>query len=60
MLVASLRLTYEFRSRYVLAIKDRKLAMFDRIENLKREHFVVGLRVLEHCGFVAGWMREGD
>ena len=46
--------------RYVLAIKDGKLAMFDRIENLKGAHFVVGIRVLEPSEYLADWKREGD
>jgi ABC-2 type transport system ATP-binding protein len=46
--------------RYVLAIKDGKLAMFDRIENLKGAHFVVGIRVLEPSEFLSDWKREGD
>ena len=45
---------------YVLAIKDGKLAVFDRIENLRGSRFVVGLRVLEPSEALAGWVREGD
>lgn len=46
--------------RYVLAIKDGQLAMFDRIENLKGARFVVGVRVLEPSEMLADWKREGD
>ena len=46
--------------RYVLAIKDGRLAMFDRIENLRGSHFVVGVRVLESSEALTGWTREGD
>lgn len=46
--------------RYVLAIKDGRLAMFDRIENLKAARFVVGVRVLEPSEVLADWKREGD
>jgi ABC-2 type transport system ATP-binding protein len=46
--------------RYVLAIKDGHLAMFDRIENLKGSRFVVGVRVLEPSPVFADWKREGD
>jgi ABC-2 type transport system ATP-binding protein len=46
--------------RYVLAIKDGQLAMFDRIENLKGARFVVGVRVLEPSPVLADWKREGD
>ena len=53
---------YEAREigRYVLAIKGGELALFDRIENLRRSHFVVGVRVLEPSEALAGWPREGD
>lgn len=46
--------------RYVLAIKDGQLAMFDRIENLRASHFVVGIRVLEPSEALVDWKREGD
>ena len=53
---------YEAREigRYVLAIKGGELALFDRIENLRQSHFVIGVRVLEPSGALAGWRREGD
>jgi ABC-2 type transport system ATP-binding protein len=46
--------------QYVLAIKEGRLALFDRIENLRGSHFVVGVRVLEPSAVLAGWTREGD
>jgi ABC-2 type transport system ATP-binding protein len=46
--------------RYVLAIKEGRVALFDRIENLRGSHFVVGVRVLEPSGALDGWQREGD
>ena len=46
--------------RYVLAIRARRLALFDRIENLRGSHFVVGVRVLEPSEALAGYAREGD
>ena len=53
---------YEAREigRYVLAIKGGEVALFDRIENLRRSHFVVGVRLLEPSEVLAGWTREGD
>jgi ABC-2 type transport system ATP-binding protein len=46
--------------QWVLALKDGRLALFDRIENLRGAHFVVGVRVLEPSDALNGWKREGD
>jgi ABC-2 type transport system ATP-binding protein len=46
--------------RYVIAIKDGRLAMFDKIEHLRATRFVVGVRVLEPSPALAGYEREGD
>ncbi len=46
--------------RYVLAIKGGRLALFDRIENLRGSRFVVGVRVLEPSEVLAGYGRQGD
>jgi len=46
--------------RYVLAIKAGRLALFDRIENLRGSRFVVGIRVLEPTDALTGCTREGD
>ncbi len=53
---------YEAREigRYVLAIKGGGLALFERIENLRGSHFVIGVRVLEPSDALAGWRHEGD
>ncbi len=53
---------YEAREigRYVLAIKDGRLALFDRIENIRGSRFVVGVRLLEPSQVLADWSREGD
>lgn len=45
---------------WVLAIKDGKLAVFDRIENLRGSRFIIGVRVLEPSGVLEGWDRDGD
>ncbi len=48
--------------RYVIAIKAGRLALFDRIENLRGEHFVIGVRVLEAGtpSALADFARQGD
>ena len=46
--------------RYVLVLKEGRLALFDRIENLRGSHFVVGVRVLDPSEYLMGWTREGD
>ena len=46
--------------RYVLAIKNGRLALFDRIENLRSARFVVGLRTLEPTDALGEFSRQGD
>ena len=46
--------------RYVLAIKNGRITLFDRIENLRSSHFVVGIRLVEPSAATAGFAREGD
>jgi ABC-2 type transport system ATP-binding protein len=46
--------------RYVLAIKEGRIALFDRLENLRGAHFVIGLRVLDPSEYLSGWTHEGD
>ncbi len=48
--------------RYVIAIKGGRLALFDRIENLRGEHFVIGVRVLDAGtpSALADFTRQGD
>ncbi len=45
---------------YVLAIKEGRLALFDRLENLRSAHFVIGVRALEPSPALADWRRAGD
>ncbi|HTP55921.1 MAG TPA: heme ABC exporter ATP-binding protein CcmA [Thermoplasmata archaeon] len=46
--------------RWVLAIKEGRLALFDRIENLRGARFVVGVRLLDPVDALPGFSREGD
>jgi len=46
--------------RYVLVVRDGRLAMFDRIENVRAARYVIGIRVLEASGALAGYTRQGD
>ena len=46
--------------RYVLAIRNGRLVLFDRIENLRAARFVIGIRVLEPNDALASFAREGD
>ncbi len=46
--------------RYVLALRAGRLALFDRIENLRGSRYVVGIRLLEPSDAVAGLPQEGD
>ncbi len=45
---------------YVLALRDGRLARFDRIENLRSSRFVVGVRLLEPSSLLEGYPREGE
>ena len=45
---------------YVLALRDGRLARFDRIENLRTSRFVVGLKLLEPSALLEGYPREGE
>jgi ABC-2 type transport system ATP-binding protein len=53
---------YEAREigRYVLAIKEGRLALFDRIENLRSATFRLGIRLLRPSDALTGWPRDGD
>ena len=53
---------YEAREigRYVLAVKEGRLTVFDRIENLRGARYVVGVRALEPAAALAGFRREGE
>ncbi len=46
--------------RYVMAIKNGQLALFDRIENLKGARFVIGVRVLEPSDALGEFTRQGE
>ncbi len=48
--------------RYVIAIKGGRLALFDRIENLRGEHYVIGIRVLDPGtpAALSDFTRQGD
>jgi ABC-2 type transport system ATP-binding protein len=48
--------------RYVIAIKAGRIALFDRIENLRGSHFLIGIRVLnpEVPAALANYTRQGD
>jgi len=37
-----------------------RLALFDRIENIRSSRFVLGIRVLEPSDALAGFEREGE
>jgi ABC-2 type transport system ATP-binding protein len=53
---------YEAREigRYVIAIRDGRIALFGRIEDLRSSHFVVGIRTLGPSDALAGFSRQGD
>lgn len=46
--------------RYVLAIKDGHLTLFDRMENLRAARFVIGVRVLAPTDALAKFTARGD
>jgi ABC-2 type transport system ATP-binding protein len=46
--------------RYVLTIKDGRLTLFSRLDQLRSEHFVVGIRTLGPADALAGYPRQGD
>ena len=46
--------------RYVLVIRDGRLALFDQLQNLRGTRYVIGVRLLERSEAVDGWDREGD
>lgn len=53
---------YEAREigSYVIVIKEGRLAIFDRIENLRASKFRLGLRLLNPSDSVDGWAKEGE
>ena len=46
--------------RYVITLKNGSLTLFDRMENVRSAHFVVGVRALEASAALDGWERSGD
>lgn len=46
--------------RYVIAIKSGRIAMFDRIENVRGTRYLVGLRVLEPHPALESLSHQGD
>jgi ABC-2 type transport system ATP-binding protein len=53
---------YEAREigRYVIVIKEGRLAVFDRIENLRASKFRLGVRLLNPSDSLEGWAKEGE
>ena len=53
---------YEAREigRHVLVIKEGRLAIFDRIENLRASKFRLGIRLLNPSDSLEGWTKEGE
>jgi ABC-2 type transport system ATP-binding protein len=53
---------YEAREigRYVIVIKEGRLAVFDRIENLRASKFRLGVRLLNPSDTLEGWATEGE
>jgi ABC-2 type transport system ATP-binding protein len=46
--------------QYVLAIKSGRLAVFDRLDNLRSSRYVIGVRAIGPAEAMADWPREGD
>jgi len=46
--------------RYVLAMRAGTVSLFDRIENIRGAHFVLGIRTLEPSNALTGFDRQGD
>ena len=46
--------------QFVLAIKQGRLTLFDRIDHLRSAHFVVGIRLVEPSDVLADYEREGE
>jgi len=53
---------YEAREigRHVIVIKEGRLAIFDRIENLRASRFRLGVRLLNPSDSLEGWPKEGE
>ncbi len=46
--------------RYVLALKAGALALFERMENVRPSHYIVGVRTVEPTTALDDWARNGD
>ena len=46
--------------RYVLVLKQGRLALFDRIENIRSARFIIGIRFLDGPTELPGFSRQGD
>ncbi len=46
--------------RHVLVLRGGRLVLFDRIENLRSAHFVIGVRVLEPTDALSEFTLQGD
>jgi ABC-2 type transport system ATP-binding protein len=46
--------------RYVIALKGGSLTLFDKMENVRAAHYIVGVRTLEPTTALDGWERSGD
>ncbi|MFY9717310.1 MAG: heme ABC exporter ATP-binding protein CcmA [Thermoplasmata archaeon] len=53
---------YEAREigHFVIVIKEGRLAVFDRIENLRASKFRLGVRLLNPSESLEGWAKEGE
>jgi ABC-2 type transport system ATP-binding protein len=45
---------------YVLALREGRVALFDRIDHLRTSRYVVGIRTLVPSELLAGYPRQGD
>ncbi len=46
--------------RYVITLRGGALTLFDRMENVRAAHFVIGVRTLTPTPALEGWERSGD
>ncbi|HTT45480.1 MAG TPA: heme ABC exporter ATP-binding protein CcmA [Thermoplasmata archaeon] len=46
--------------QYVITLKNGALQLFDRMENVRSAHFVIGVRTLEPTAVLDGWEQRGE
>ena len=46
--------------QYVITLKGGALTLFDRMQNVRAAHFVIGVRTLESTPVLADWERSGE